>query len=262
MKKGTSERDSAANALSDVEMSQFEGSVKTDKQAFVYFTLGKFGLRIGEMSHMSHDWFILEQGNEHIKIPRLTKCVHDCSKCRNRGGMWSPKTKNGARTIPAYIDIEAFWFIEEYLRNGNLPPMERRAREIIYQIEKKANIPHNIFPHALRATAAQRVAAMPNVTSPDLMEIFGWADLDTANSYIVASGVNVMRKFTTNKTIIASPNALIKNFKEGRKEVQYRMFQDAPPSSFKCTVCDSDVVVESDGVWHCRECGANSVVDS
>jgi integrase len=260
MKKGTSDRDSAANSLSEKEVSLFENAVSTDKQAFVYMALGKFGFRIGEMAHISHDWFIIEPGNECIKIPRLTKCVHECPKCKKRGGMWSPKTINGARVVPAYIDIDSFWFMEQYLRNGGIPPMERRAREIIYQIEKKANIPHNIFPHALRATAAQRVAAMPNITSPDLMEIFGWADLDTANSYIVASGTNVMRKFT-GRDIIASPNAIIKNFKDGDKEVQYRMFQDAPTSSFKCTVCDSDIIVESDGTWHCRECGANSVVD-
>lgn len=107
---------------------------------------------------------------------------------------WEPKTKNGARSIPYDIDMRVQMVVEEFLENYDIFPKARVAvNRRVTEATEAAGIEERVYPHALRATAATEMA-LHDVSSYSLMGILGWADIETARSYIQASDENAAKE--------------------------------------------------------------------
>jgi len=251
--------DAKENALTQAEVVAFEQAIKTDKQAYIYILCGIFGMRIGEVVHCKLDWFDLTEGRESIKIPRQMKC--DCTECKNRPnkGVWSPKTRAGARTIPARICLSYFYSAHEYLKNGGSVGTQRACRYMIHVIAKRAKIPHTVFPHALRATAATKIAAMQDMNSVRITNIMGWESIKIADEYIRASGIDVLRAFepkVLGQDVIETPS-FVKKHDEEQKFEEFKG-NETKSEDDVCTMCGEKVVLKEDGSWECSACGATS----
>lgn len=99
---------------------------------------------------------------------------------------WEPKTTNGVRSIPYDFDVRTELTIEEFQENYSIFPkarvgVNRRVREAA----EAAGL-EDVYPHALRATAATRLA-LNDVSAYSLMGVLGWARIDTARAYIRSS---------------------------------------------------------------------------
>jgi len=244
---------------------------------FMYGCLAVFGMRVSEMTHLQLDWFdISKPGDECIRIPPKMKCnCYACIRPRKDNpnvarGYWTPKTRGSARVIPGRINIEAFWVIYSYLKEARtqmsmgeakrdpVPRDRRRVWESIRRLGQKAGTKQSVFPHALRATAAMHIAALPNMTASNLMTTLGWNRLETANAYIRASGIELLRAFRPSEY-------------ELRREAESKEDEIVPelaPKGYErrvdavtCTVCEAKVSLQGDGAWECQVCGAKSNIE-
>jgi integrase len=107
---------------------------------------------------------------------------------------WQPKTSEGAREIPFDFDVRAEMTIEEFFdSHEQWPKSKATLNRRIDEVADAAGIEDNVYPHALRATAASYHAAR-EVSAHSLMSIMGWADIGTARSYIRANSQQANRE--------------------------------------------------------------------
>jgi integrase/ribosomal protein S27AE len=251
-------RDSKENALSEAEVAMIEKAICSEKQAYLYIMCGVFGMRIGEVIHCNADWFDLTKGREAIKIPRQMNC--SCAECkRKRNGVWRPKTRAGARTIPARINLNYFMFAYRFCKGGQKVGNTRSAEVMIRRLGRRAGIEHPVFPHALRATAATRIASLPHMNSIRITNIMGWESIKIADEYIRASGIDVLLAFEPSpehEDIVKIPS-----FKKKEEEPpKYEPYKGNESSNEgeSCPVCGARVFLKEDDSWECAECGAMS----
>jgi integrase len=101
--------------------------------------------------------------------------------------MWSPKTKNAAREIPyARASTRASLVIEDYFDRyeqfeGSRGSVNRRVDRMAEQADGIK--PDEIYPHALRSTAATYFSNR-GLSAIDMKALFGWSEFSTAISYI------------------------------------------------------------------------------
>lgn len=100
---------------------------------------------------------------------------------------WEPKTENGARSIPYDFDTRTQLLVEQFVEEYDVFPKARVAvNRRVSEAKEASDLDARVYPHSLRATAASSMA-VHDVSAYGLMGMFGWADLETARSYIKAS---------------------------------------------------------------------------
>lgn len=105
-------------------------------------------------------------------------------------GHWRPKTDAAAREVPFDADTRASIVVEEYFERfdeytHSRQSINRRVERVA--TEARGIDPDDVYPHALRATAASHYAAH-GLDVFSLKAMMGWADLSTAKNYISTSG--------------------------------------------------------------------------
>lgn len=107
---------------------------------------------------------------------------------------WEPKTENGSRSVPFDFDIRTEIAVERFAERFKVFPKARIAvNRRVKEAAAEAGIEDRIYPHALRATAANTLA-LHGVSAYSLMGIMGWADIETARAYIQASDENAAKE--------------------------------------------------------------------
>jgi len=212
-------RHSREAALSEREFELLlEGATRCKKSLqsrFVALAAGRLGLRGGEIAHMTSDW--LDWRRNMIQIPSHESCEKGrfggvCGYCRSQAEqmadhnddlsfedaldrMWSAKTPASARSVPwdfsARIEIVMDRFFDQY----DAYPCSRQS--VNRRVERAAEHadgldPADVFPHALRSTAASFHAARGLDVLP-LQSMFGWAQLSTAEAYLSSNPDNTQR---------------------------------------------------------------------
>lgn len=181
------------------------------------FLCGRLGLRAGELAHLSSDWIDLR--NQVVEIPRTEPCHgargadEPCSYCHalvdqkvsndpsvNREAaldeMWSPKTESSIRGVPFGYDPRATIWIERFVEQYDAWPNSRQS--VNRRVEKAAEAAeevskNDIYPHALRATAATYHVGRGLSMLP-LQQMMGWAEASTARNYVAESHENTARQ--------------------------------------------------------------------
>jgi integrase len=192
---------------------ELKGYRQTEAE-FIVFVLGRLGLRRGEITHLKREW--IDRREKLIKIPGHQPCTKGqnggmCGHCRQlvkqaadineipvseiKGNWWRPKTESAVRGIPydwsprAEIAIDRFCeHFDSFTRSSTAVSRRiKAAAEHAPQLDKD-----DIYPHALRATAATyQVSRGLGVHA--LTSMMGWANLSTAQVYISNSDENTRR---------------------------------------------------------------------
>ncbi|WP_158599402.1 site-specific integrase [Halobellus sp. Atlit-38R] len=226
-RSGDDVRHSKEDALSDREfVLLLEGARELSKSdyyyeadpEFVIYTLGRLGLRRGELVHMREDWIDWRQ--KKIVIPEHDPCDFGeggdvCGYCRQLARqrvdiadeltmdealdwVWVPKTQAAAREVYFGHDERAELFIERYFDSQFYDRVEVSGTAINRRVKKAAELapeldPEPLSPHVLRATAATHLAGKGMEMLP-MMQMFGWVQPSTAEIYIGRSGVKTARE--------------------------------------------------------------------
>jgi len=107
---------------------------------------------------------------------------------------WKPKTDQAARRIPYDIDVRVEMTIEEFFEEfDSWTKSKSTVNRRIERLTEVADADIDVYPHALRATAASAHAAR-GVSAYSLMSILGWSDISTARSYINANSEQAARE--------------------------------------------------------------------
>jgi len=215
-------RHSKDDALSDREYQQLlEGCYELDSGYYrlearlIVLLTGRLGLRVGELTHLHEDW--INWRRRMIEIPAHDPCTDGrdggiCGNCRQLAKQrvehnddvdleqalterWKSKTGAAAREIPFDFDPRVGLAIERYFDEytayqGSLSAVHRRLDRVIEQVPALQE--NNIYPHALRATAASYHASR-GLEAINLQAMMGWADLSTAHRYVRRSGDRTRR---------------------------------------------------------------------
>lgn len=159
------------NVLSTEEYEKLWKAARSgdDLDRVLFVCMAQLGMRRGEVANLTEDWVDFQ--SKQIKIPE-------------RQDDWTPKTPQAARRIPYSNLTKAERVIPNFFEFNERVKMSGRG---IYKRVKKwgrrAKLKKDVFPHALRATAATKFASA-GFSAQALRSIMGWADLETANRYI------------------------------------------------------------------------------
>lgn len=210
-------RHSKENALDAREFELLlEGAQRLDhaddvlQAQFAINILGRLGLRVSELVHLTGDWIDTRQ--RMIHVPRHEPCTMGqngaiCGTCRQHAEQreshnpemeldealsmaWSAKTENAARSVPydfdPRVEIAVERFLERYPDGWPLSNSSVNRRLEWAQDAADGLGGCIVHPHGLRATAATFHAAQ-GVDAISLKAIFGWAQLSTARCYVSSS---------------------------------------------------------------------------
>jgi integrase len=147
---------------------------KRPRERLVILLAGDLGMREGEIAHVRKSWVNFQRG--HVVIPS------------NDEG-WTPKTKWGARTIPASkISPRAWEAMKSYFTTYEALDLHRvTVYRIVNRVASRSKLTAKVYPHSLRATAATRIAY--RIKNPQVLcDIFGWGQLAIAQYYIRRAG--------------------------------------------------------------------------
>jgi len=187
---------------------------------FTVYLLGRLGLRRGELVHLDESW--IDWRNEMICIPEHDSCTMGedgdvCGYCTQlaqqrveyadddvdldlataKEWMWVPKTKAASREIYFGWDPRASMYIERYFDSPEYTRYEASGSAVGRRVTKAAELggldPDAIHPHCLRATAATFHAAR-GLPASGLLQMFGWANMSTAEVYISRNSGNTARQ--------------------------------------------------------------------
>lgn len=143
---------------------------------------------------MQREWVSMQERKVRIPARQVCNLAPDgscCADCEDEGGVWSPKSQAGARTVPykhsaIVVDVlHPFFSLHEEVGTSR-QTVWRRVRGMA----TRAGIPHRVYPHALRATAATQFADM-GLNEHELCAVMGWDDIRTARPYIRRSARNL-----------------------------------------------------------------------
>lgn len=214
-KKGPTERHTKEDALSAREFERLlEGAGRLkdyyEREAeLILLVCGRLGLRRGEVAHLHESW--IDHTEQTITIPRHDPCTKGddggiCGYCANRirgiidyndgvdhipeSEFWQPKTENAAREVYYGWSPRTALHIDRFFGKYDEWPYSCQAinRRVTKAAEHTEGMnPDEVYPHALRATAASHLAGRGLGTLP-LLQIMGWEQLGTAERYISRSG--------------------------------------------------------------------------
>ncbi|MCX6652442.1 MAG: tyrosine-type recombinase/integrase [Methanomassiliicoccales archaeon] len=165
------------DALDEEQYEQLLQAADPDRpeELLILLLAGDLGMREGEIAHLQRSWLNFQKG--HIIIPSS-----------DRDG-WTPKTRWGARTIPALKMSRRAWdavraYFTAYERLG----IHRiTVYRIVQRIAERSGLEARTYPHSLRVTAATRLAY--KVKNPRVLcDLFGWGQLKIAQYYIQRAG--------------------------------------------------------------------------
>ena len=172
------------DSLTRAQFDRLLSGAKDSRTKLVILCAGDLGLRESEIAHFKKSWVDFQSGS--ITIPSSQPC--GCAHCSKQGG-WKPKTRAGARTIPAReLSPRAFEAIRLYCTaNEELGIHRNTVWREVRRAAQAAGLEFEVYPHALRATAATEAAY--SISSPwVLCDLFGWSSITTALYYIRRSG--------------------------------------------------------------------------
>lgn len=209
-------RNSADDALEDREFQLLLegtyglGDYYSLEARLIVLTLGRLGMRVGELVHMQESW--IDWRRRMIEIPRYEGCSKGrdggpCGYCRQLAEQqaeyndhisyqealdqrWRAKTDSAARSIPFDFDSAVEIVIERYFERfdsfqTSKSGVDRRLSKTIGHVEELDD--DGIYPHCLRATAASYHASR-GLDAISLQSLMGWADLSTSHRYVRRSG--------------------------------------------------------------------------
>ena len=120
-----------------------------------------------------------------INIPDISISDEEVMKKR-----WKPKTKQGIRSIPFFFNPEIKELLKEFFdTHEKLSLSPKIINDHISHLGKLAGL-KNVYPHALRATAALKFA-IDGTNAETLQVIMGWKDISMANTYVRMAGKQV-----------------------------------------------------------------------
>lgn len=178
--------------------------------------LGRLGLRRGEMAHMQSDW--LDKRNQMIEVPYHQEChgsrINDepCGDCCQLAEQraehtdvtveeaieqqWQAKTPAAAREVYYGFSSRCQVYIERLLDHYGSWPLSpqgvyRRVSSAAANAQELSE--DDVFPHALRATAATYHAGR-GLELSSLLQMMGWARPSTAERYLARSSQNTARQ--------------------------------------------------------------------
>lgn len=183
--KGLSSKE---DALDPQQVTQLLLACSSLRQKFIIYSMLFAGLRVSELKHLKQSWVNLDEGT--ITVPTRQYC--DCPECKvKRDGIWRPKTRRGARTIPIHPILLPI--MSEYLvGHEKLGLTRQRLWQIVQKLGRDAGIPH-VYPHCLRATAAT-ILAYQGISAASLQYDFGWARLSSAEEYVKSDMKRAMKE--------------------------------------------------------------------
>lgn len=219
--RSTAVRHSKADALTEREFETLlqgaralEGDESIEAVAAVLVT-GRLGLRAGELGHLTGEW--VDWQRSVIDIPCHDPCTKSrkndpCGDCRQKarqaadyaadvsvsdalGDAWTPKTTAAARAVPFGWSIRAEMALEQLIDHAGGWPLSVQAvyRRVKVAAENTTEVSTDkVRPHGLRATAASYHVAQ-GLETLALQSMFGWAQLSTAEKYVVSSDGNTRR---------------------------------------------------------------------
>lgn len=172
---------------------------------FVVVVAGRLGLRAGELAHIDESWIDWE--HRRLQIPAFDECTNGedggiCGYCRARAKeqaetlgidvetalsrRWEPKTSHGSRAVPFDFDAEVESVVSNWFWDHDGWPLSRAAvNRRVDKVAAAAGL--ELYPHALRATAATNLAYR-GVPAAALQSMMGWSQLSTAQKYLRLSG--------------------------------------------------------------------------
>lgn len=195
---------------------QLDGDDRIEALAAVCL-LGRGGLRRGELAHLRTEW--IDWTREMIQIPAYQPCEKGrhgevCGDCRQKAKQrvdyadgdldlataaadrWRPKTPAAAREIYVGWDPRTMVALERFADRYDAWPLSSQgvARRVQWAAEAAAGLEaDDVYPHALRATAATELAGR-GLESHALLQYFGWSQLSTAQVYLGRSAGNTARQ--------------------------------------------------------------------
>lgn len=178
------------NILDEAEIAMLKNVAKHDPiDRFLFWVLLYTGLRISEFVHMRRDW--IDWKRDLIVIPESQKCV---THCREKGGVWKPKTKLSARAVPIVPEVKGVLrdFFKKHRSVMEVIPSRGVAYYSLRYLAREAGIKHKVFPHALRGTFAT-ILASKDFNPYEIKDIMGWSSAKTADDYIRLSARRVKK---------------------------------------------------------------------
>ena len=107
---------------------------------------------------------------------------------------WQPKTPHAARTIPFDFDARIPLVLESFFeRFDGWEKSKATLNRRVNRVAEVADVDANVYPHALRATAASAHAAR-DVSAYSLMNTMGWSDIATARAYVASNDEQAARE--------------------------------------------------------------------
>jgi len=216
-------RHSKQDALSEIEFERLVDGAKNVREYYglqavtAVLVLGILGLRRGELAHFCEGW--INWRNQMIEIPSHQECHGErggnglCGYCeqlaqgrarRNddlslekaRSFQWRPKTKAAVREVYFGFSPRTELYLERFTDDWDEWVWSAQAinRRIDLAAEQADGLNvDDIYPHALRSTAATR-AAERGLEALSLLQLFGWVKLSTAEVYLARSGKNTAKQ--------------------------------------------------------------------
>lgn len=211
-------RHAKTDALTDHEFELlYEAAQQLPKDRYslqamwVIIAAGRLGLRRGEIAHMHRRWVDWDQ--QMIRIPRHRDC--DCGECRQAAQQkdehnqqigfeqamdkrWHPKTEKAIREVPFGFSARVEVMVDRFFnRYDEYPHSEQSVNRRVGRAAEHSEAldSDNLYPHALRATAATFHAGRGLSVTP-LQSLMGWSDLSTPMKYVQRSGKNTARELS------------------------------------------------------------------
>lgn len=212
-------RNSHQDAITESEFDRLVSTTKglpapyDEECEYVLLAAGRLGMRAGELCHLTPEW--VNEERSRIEIPPHDPCEKGkygeiCGYCSKQAALaaqhdedlnildameqrWEPKTAHAIRAIPYDFDEQLATRFEELVGDTGYPKSRVSVNRRVNRVAEAAGMDRSdIYPHALRATAATH-HAYRGLPPSALQSMFGWADISVANKYIRLTGEQTAR---------------------------------------------------------------------
>jgi integrase len=166
------------DALTQDEFQTLLSAAETVQDRLMLLLLGEVGLRAGELAKLKARDFRWQQGK--------LECGH--------------KTPAGKRVLPLRKAFPVIWDLckEWFTVNDTINRNRHNIRKAVIRLAEKTNLKGNVYPHALRGTAATYLPTNPRMkiaTASVMCKWFGWKHISTGEFYINKSGIELEEAF-------------------------------------------------------------------
>jgi integrase len=166
------------DAPTQEEFQTLLSAAETVQDRLMLLMLGDVGLRAGELANLRSRNFRWQRGQ--------LECGH--------------KTAAGKRTLPLKRAFPVIWDLcrEWFTVHDSIGRDRRNIGRAVKRLAEKAELKGNVYPHALRGTAATYFQFNPHFkikTSVNLCKWFGWKSISTGEFYINKSGIELEEAF-------------------------------------------------------------------